>query len=193
MLAVLLIVAYVLGTFPSATLIARGNGIDISTFGSGNPGASNVTRALGWRVGIWVYALDALKGAVATGLALGFDGRPLAYWCGMAAVLGHMFPVFRRFAGGKGVATGSGVLLVLHPIIAACAMALWWIVSKLTGKAAIGSMVAVALVPVGLAVLGRPAWEYIAVAGLSALILAKHWGNFVRIVKREEPALRSRR
>lgn len=192
MLAVLLIVAYVLGTFPSATMIARGNGIDISTFGSGNPGASNVTRALGWRVGIWVYVLDALKGAVATGLALGFDGRPAAYWCGVAAVLGHMFPVFRRFAGGKGVATGSGVLLVLHPIIAPFALVLWWVVSKVTGKAAVGSMIAVALVPVGLAVLGRPAWEYIAVAGLSALILAKHWRNFVRIVKREEPALRGR-
>jgi glycerol-3-phosphate acyltransferase PlsY len=103
-----------------------------------------------------------------------------------------MFPVFRRFAGGKGVATGSGVLLVLHPIIAPFAVALWWIVSKVTGKAAVGSMIAVALVPIGLAVLGRPAWEYIAVAGLSALILAKHWRNFVRIVKREEPALRGR-
>ena len=192
MLVVLLIVAYLLGTFPSATLIARANGIDISTFGSGNPGASNVTRALGWRVGIWVYVLDALKGAVAAGLALGFDGRPAAYWCGVAAIVGHMFPVFRRFAGGKGVATGSGVLLVLHPIIAPFAVALWWIVSKVTGKAAVGSMVAVALVPVGLAVLGRPAWEYIAVAGLSALILAKHWPNFIRIVKREEPALRGR-
>lgn len=192
MLVVLLIVvAYLLGTFPSATLIARGNGIDISTFGSGNPGASNVTRALGWRVGIWVYVLDALKGALAAGLALGFDGRPMAYWCGVAVVLGHMFPVFRRFAGGKGAAAGSGVLLVLHPIIAPFAVALWWIVSKVTGKAAVGSMVAVSLVPVGLAVLGRPAWEYLGIAGLSALILAKHWRNFVRIVKREEPALRS--
>lgn len=190
---VLLVVAYLLGTFPSATLIARANGIDISTVGSGNPGASNVTRALGWRKGIWVYVLDALKGAIATGLALGLDGRPLAYWCGAAAILGHMFPIFRRFNGGKGVATGSGVLLVLHPIIAPFAVALWWIVAKLTGKAAVGSLVALTLVPVGLAILGRPAWEYFAVGGLSLLILAKHWRNFVRILKREEPAMRSAR
>lgn len=190
MFLVLPVVAYLLGTFPSATLIARANGIDISTFGSGNPGASNVTRALGWRKGAWVYVLDALKGAIATGLGLGLDGRPLAYWCGAAAIVGHMFPLFRRFKGGKGAAAGSGVLLVLHPIIVPFALALWWIIAKVTEKAAVGSMVVLGLVPVGLAVLGRPAWEYLAIAGLSALILAKHWRNFVRIVKREEPALR---
>lgn len=190
---VLFVVAYLLGTFPSATLIARANGIDISSVGSGNPGASNVTRALGWRKGVWVYVLDALKGAIAAGLALGLDGRPLAYWCGVAAIIGHMFPVFRRFNGGKGVATGSGVLLVLHPIIAPFAVGLWWIVAKVTGKAAVGSLVALTLVPVGLAILGRPAWEYFAVGGLSVLILAKHWRNFVRILKREEPAMRTSR
>lgn len=190
---VLLVVAYLLGTFPSATLIARANGVDISTVGSGNPGASNVTRALGWRKGVWVYVLDALKAAIATGLALGLDGRPLAYWCGVAAIIGHMFPVFRRFKGGKGAAAGSGVLLVLHPLIAPFAVALWWIVAKVTGKAAVGTAVAVTLVPVGLAALGRPAWEYFAIGGLSVLILAKHWRNFVRILKREEPAMRTSR
>ena len=186
---VLVVLAYLLGTFPSATLIARANGIDISTFGSGNPGASNVTRALGWRKGIWVYVLDALKGAIAAGVALGLDGRPLAYWCGAAAIVGHMFPVFRRFRGGKGVATGSGVLLVLQPIIAPFAVAIRWLVSRITGKAALGSMVAVALVPIGLAIMGRPAWEYFAVGAVSLLILAKHWRNFGRMIRREEPTL----
>ncbi len=193
MTALLLVGAYLLGTFPSAILIARANGVDIAAVGSGNPGASNVTRALGWRKGVWVYILDALKGAIAAGIPLALDGRPLAYWCGAAAILGHMFPVFRGFRGGKGVATGSGVLLVLHPIIAPFAVGLWWIITKVTGKAAIGSLVAVALVPIGLAVLGRPAWEYFAVGGLSLLILAKHWGNFVRIIKREEPEMRTAR
>ena len=190
---VLLVVAYLLGTFPSATLIARANGVDISTVGSGNPGASNVTRALGWRKGAWVYVLDALKGAVATGLGLGLEGRPIAYWCGVAAIVGHMFPLFREFKGGKGAATGSGVLLVLHPFIAPFALALWWIVAKVSGKAAVGTFVAVTLVPIGLALLGRPAWEFFAIGGLSLLILAKHWRNFVRILKREEPAMRSAR
>ena len=182
-------IAYVLGTFPSAILIARANGIDISTFGSGNPGASNVTRALGWRTGAWVYVLDAGKGAVAAGLGLALDGRPMAYWCGAAAIVGHMFPVFRAFRGGKGVATGSGVLLIVQPILATLAVALWWLVSKATGKAALGSVVAVGLVPIGLVVLDRPAWEFVAVAGLCALIVVKHAGNIKRLIRREEHAL----
>lgn len=188
---VLIVVAYLLGTFPSATLIARANGVDISTFGSGNPGASNVTRALGWRKGVWVYVLDALKGALAAGLALGLDGRPMAYWCGAAAIVGHMFPVFRRFRGGKGVATGSGVLVVMQPILAPFAIAVWWLMTKVTGKAAVGSIVVVALIPVGMAVLGRPAWEYLAVAAICLLILAKHWRNFGRILRSEEHAMRA--
>jgi glycerol-3-phosphate acyltransferase PlsY len=182
-------IAYVLGTFPSAILIARANGIDISTFGSGNPGASNVTRALGWRKGMWVYVLDASKGALAAGLGLALDGRPMAYWCGAAAIVGHMFPVFRHFKGGKGVATGSGVLLIVQPILAPLAVGLWWLVTKVTGKAALGSVIAVALVPIGLIVQEKPAWEFLAVAGLCGLILVKHAGNIVRLIRREEHSL----
>ncbi|HSL74891.1 MAG TPA: glycerol-3-phosphate 1-O-acyltransferase PlsY [Ilumatobacteraceae bacterium] len=186
---ILVPIAYVLGTFPSAILVARAGGIDIATFGSGNPGASNVTRALGWRKGVWVYVLDAGKGAIAAGLGLALDGRPMAYWCGAAAIVGHMFPVFRQFRGGKGVATGSGVLLVVQPILAPLAVGLWWLVSRVTGKAALGSVIAVALVPIGLIVLERPAWEFVAVAGLCALIVVKHAGNIKRLVRREEHAL----
>lgn len=182
-------IAYVLGTFPSAVLIARANGIDIATFGSGNPGASNVTRALGWRVGIWVYILDAGKGALAAGLGLAIDGRPMAYWCGAAAVIGHMFPVFRRFRGGKGVATGSGVLLIVQPILAPLAIGVWWVVTKLTGKAAIGSMITVALVPIGLIIEEKPAWEFFAVAGVCALIVVKHASNLARLARHEEHSL----
>ncbi len=185
----LILLAYVLGTFPSAILVARANGIDIHAVGSGNPGASNVTRALGWRKGVWVYVLDALKGAVATIIPLVVDGRPLAYWCGAAAIVGHMFPVFRRFRGGKGVATGSGVLVVLFPLVAAASVAVWWIVTKLTGKAAIGSIIAVILVPIGLAVVGAEPWEFVAVALLCGLILVKHLDNVTRMLRREEHSL----
>jgi len=196
--ALLILVSYALGTFPSANIIARANGIDIATFGSGNPGASNVTRALGWKKGIWVYILDALKAGLATGLGLGlgFDwagtGRPLAYVCAIAATLGHMFPVFRRFKGGKGVACGSGVVIVLQPLLGVIVAVVWWTISKITGKAAVGSIVTVGTVPVGLALLGRPAWEFAAMAALCGLILVKHWRNFGRLFRREEPSLRKR-
>lgn len=182
-------IAYVAGTFPSAIIVARASGVDIAAVGSGNPGASNVTRVLGWRKGVWVYVLDALKGAVPTALALLIDGRPLAYWCASAAIVGHMFPVFRHFRGGKGVATGSGALIVLQPLIFAVAVPAWWIVTKVTGKAAIGSLVAALLVPIGLIVLGQPAWEFFAVAAVTALIMLKHADNVVRLLRREEHSL----
>ncbi len=187
--AIAVVAAYLLGTFPSAILIARANGVDIATFGSGNPGASNVTRALGWRKGIWVYALDALKGGLGAGIGLWLGDRPLAYVCGAAAILGHMFPATRRFHGGKGVATGSGVLFVLYPIIAPLSVAVWFVISKLTGKAALGSVVAVALVPAALLIDGAPAWEFAAGAGLCLLIVMKHTGNIKRMIRREEPSL----
>ena len=186
---VLVLVAYVIGTFPSAILIARANGVDISTFGSGNPGASNVTRALGWRKGVWVYLLDAGKGALAAGLGLALDGRPVAYWCAAAAVVGHMFPILRRFKGGKGVATGSGALLVVQPILAPLAVGIWWVVTRVTGKAALGSVIAVALVPIGIIAMDQPRWELIAVGGLCALILLKHSSNIKRMIRREEHSL----
>ncbi|MEM9514150.1 MAG: glycerol-3-phosphate acyltransferase [Actinomycetota bacterium] len=187
--ALLVLGGYVIGTFPSAILVARANGVDIESFGSGNPGASNVTRALGWRKGVWVYALDAAKGAIAAGVGLAVGGAPLAYWCGGAAIVGHMFPVLRGLRGGKGVATGSGVLLVVQPILAPLAVGTWWLLTRVTGKAAIGSVVAVALVPVGLLMQNDPAWEFIAVAALCALIVVRHAGNIVRIVRREERAM----
>lgn len=185
----LIAIAYLMGTFPSAIIVARASGVDINAVGSGNPGASNVTRALGWRKGAWVYALDALKGAIPTALALAIDGRPLAYWCAAAAIVGHMFPVFRRFRGGKGVATGSGALLVLLPLVFVVSAVVWFAVTRLTGKAAVASIVAIVLVPVGLIVLDRPAWEFAAVAGVCALIMLKHWDNVARLLRREEHSL----
>ena len=97
MWTLLLPVAYLIGTFPSASLVARANGIDIRTVGSGNPGASNVARVLGWRRGVWVFVLDAAKGALAAGLGLVVDGRPAGYWLGAAAVIGHVFPVWQKW------------------------------------------------------------------------------------------------
>jgi len=105
------------------------------------------------------------------------------------AIIGHMFPATRGFRGGKGVATGSGVLFVLYPIIAPLGVAVWWVVTKVTGKAAVGSVVAVALVPIALLVDGAPAWEFAAAAGLCALIVLKHAGNIKRMIRREEHSL----
>ncbi len=184
--AALVPVAYLLGTFPSADIVASGSGVDITTAGSGNPGASNVTRTLGWRKGVVVFALDALKGALAALFGLWVGGRAGGYVLGGAAIVGHVFPFMRRLRGGKGVATGGGVIAVLHPIVGVAVSAIWLAVSRLTGKAAIASIVAVVAAPVGLAIAGAPAWEFAAMVGLCSLLVVRHAGNIKRLVRREE-------
>lgn len=189
MWALLLPIAYLIGTFPSATLIARANGIDIRTVGSGNPGASNVTRVLGWRKGVWVFVLDAAKGALAAGLGLMVAGRPAGYALGAAAIVGHVFPVWQRFRGGKGVATGGGVFAVLSPIVFAALVVLWFALSRLTKKASLASIVVVALLPVGVGIVRQQVWEVLATIALCVLVMARHLGNIKRLITRKEHAL----
>jgi acyl phosphate:glycerol-3-phosphate acyltransferase len=197
MWAVLILPAYLLGTFPSAEVVARASGVDITTAGSGNPGASNVTRVLGWRKGVLVFVLDAAKGAIAALVGLwagGWDGGPAdprvaGYALGAAAIVGHVFPVTRRFRGGKGVATGSGVMVVLQPAVVAALAVVWLVVSRLTGWASVASIACVALFPIGLAVTGAPAWEFGATVALAAVVLARHAGNVARLLRGGEPSL----
>ena len=189
--------AYLLGTFPSAELVARASGVDITATGSGNPGASNVTRTLGWRKGALVFVLDAAKGAIATLVGLwagGWDGGPAdprvaGYALGAAAIVGHVFPITRRFRGGKGVATGAGVMVVLHPAVVAALAVVWLALSRATGRAALASIACVALFPIGLAITGAPAWEFAATIALAVLVLARHLGNVRRLLRGAEPAL----
>src|SRR3954447_3355265 len=104
-LALLVPLAYLLGTFPSAGLVARGRGVDVTAEGSGNPGASNTFRLLGWKAGAVVFALDFAKGALAAGVGIVVDGHLGAFVLGGAAIIGHTLPITRRFKGGRGVAT----------------------------------------------------------------------------------------
>lgn len=179
-------VAYLVGTFPSAILIARANGIDIRAVGSGNPGASNVTRVLGWKRGMWVFVLDIAKGALAAGGGLLVAGRPAGYVLGAAAVVGHVFPVWERFKGGKGVATGGGVAAAMVPIAFVALIALWFAISKATGKASVASIVIVALLPVGVAIERQSWWEVLAIIGVCALVMARHAGNITRLLRGRE-------
>ena len=188
-IALAVIVSYFFGTVPSAIAVARSKGVDITSFGSGNPGASNVGRALGTRYFVLVMFMDAAKGAVPTAAMLG--DRHVAYLCGAAAVLGHVFPVTRRFKGGKGVATGAGVVLVLHPFILLAAFGSWLLLSKVTGKASIGSIVAVPVVVGGFLIAGVPAWEVWSIIGIGLLVEARHLGNIKRLLSGSENRLDS--
>jgi len=187
----LLPIAYLIGTFPSAMLIAGASGIDIRDVGSGNPGASNVTRVLGWRRGGWVFLIDIAKGAVAAGLGLAVADRQAGYALGAAAVFGHIFPIWQRFRGGKGVATGGGIFAVMSPLVFVVLVAMWFVISRVTKKASLASISIVILLPVGVGLVERDRWEVAATIGICMLVMARHFGNIRRLVSRREHGLPS--
>jgi glycerol-3-phosphate acyltransferase PlsY len=185
-IALLVPLAYLLGTFPSAEMVARRRGVDVTAAGSGNPGASNALRLLGWRAGAVVFGLDAAKGAVAALAGLLIDGERGALVLGIAAILGHVLPVTRRFKGGRGVATASGVLLVLHPLILLGAAVVWGVLARLTGKASVASIVVVIAFPIAVALTGAAWWEVTVLAVVAVLVVARHGANLRRLVRGEE-------
>ena len=181
------VAAYLVGTFPTAMLVA---GSRATSEGSGNPGASNVYRVAGRKAGLVVFAGDFLKGAVATASGYAIDGRSLALACGAAAVVGHCFPVTRRFKGGKGVATAAGFVLVIEPIATAVAIVAWLLVAKLAHKASVASLVVAVGIPCAVLVIRGPGVEAATVAAVAALVVARHADNVARLMRGEERTLR---
>lgn len=189
-LIALVVVAYVIGTFPSAVMVARSRGVDILAEGSGNPGASNVARVLGGRYGAVVFVLDALKGVIAAFIGVAVTDGAWVYLFVGAALVGHMFPVTRRFQGGKGIATAGGAMLVLHPLVSGTLIVLWYVLSKITKKASIGSVLATIGMPIGCAIDGASLAEVLAIVALGLLVIMRHAGNLRRLVRGEELATR---
>jgi glycerol-3-phosphate acyltransferase PlsY len=185
----LLALSYLLGTFPTALIVARVAGHDPTTEGSGNPGASNVYRLAGARAGLAVFLGDAAKGAAATAAGRAAGGPPVALACGIAAVLGHVFPLFRGFRGGRGVATAAGTVAVVEPLVAVPFVGAWLLIARLTGRASVASLAVIGATPVVVVALDRPAWEKAGIAGLAAVVVARHAGNLVRLARGEEPTL----
>ena len=185
-----LVPAYLLGTFPSAVLVARSKGVDITAVGSGNPGASNVARTLGTRWGVIVFAVDGLKGAIPALVGLLAHSRPAAYLFVAAAIIGHMFPITRRFHGGKGVATLAGAMIALHPISSAVLLLVWYVVRRLTRTASLASLVIAAALPVGVGIERSRAWEVFATIGLSLLVMVRHVDTIKRLLSGHELSAR---
>ena len=182
--------AYLLGTFPSALLVARSKGVDITAVGSGNPGASNVARVLGTTWGVVVFVLDGLKGAIPAGVGLVAGSRGGAYALVAAAILGHMYPITRRFRGGKGVATLGGAMLVLHPLTSAVLLAVWYAVRRVSRTASVASLVIAVALPVGVGIERARAWEVVATVCLSLLVMVRHVDNIRRLLAGHELSAR---
>lgn len=205
--------AYGIGAIPFGLLIGKARGVDIRKVGSGNIGATNLGRALGSRWwGLFCFILDLLKGLVpvlAYGLLSGQTGGTGAgtgqTWpwllVGVAAILGHVFPVYLGFRGGKGVATSFGVLLGVWPYLtlpAVGALVTWLIFAGALRYVGLASVMAAVVLPVyfGIAAMGlkmsvQQAWPIFAIASLLALlVVVRHAGNLRRIARGQEPRLR---
>lgn len=183
--------AYVVGSIDFAVVVARMYGVDIHQVGSGNPGTSNVLRTLGRLPAVMVFVGDMLKGVVAAAMGMIASGLadPQIHWAfaaGLAAVVGHCYPVFHRFKGGKGVATAGGLVLFTLPLVALIDVVLWVVVARVTKTASISSLVVMAVtIPLAL-------WRGIEIGALMwlvatiALIVWRHRANIQRMVRGDE-------
>ncbi len=184
-----LLLGYLLGSIPFGLVFTRAAGLgDIRRVCSGNIGATNVLRACGKALAAATLLADGGKGAAAVLLAGWAWGPATAAWAGLAAVLGHLFPVWLRFRGGKGVATGLGVLLAAAPLAGAVACAVWLAMAKLGRRSSLAGLAAFAAAPVAAwAVYGAGrGWLALAVA---ALVFARHHANIRRLLAGTEPRI----
>ncbi|HNS20780.1 MAG TPA: glycerol-3-phosphate 1-O-acyltransferase PlsY [Sedimentisphaerales bacterium] len=207
-----IVVAYVLGSIPFAQIIAKLHGKDLRTIGSGNIGATNLARAVGRTWGYVCFALDVLKGAIPVVAVRAIAGPPdrpalLALWLavGVAAILGHVFPVFLRFKGGKGVATSFGVTLGLWPYFTICgliALAVWVGAVLVWRYVSLASICASAAFPIALlaGILIRPDWDLshlwplvIAAVVIPAFVIVRHRANMRRLLAGTENKIRDKR
>jgi acyl phosphate:glycerol-3-phosphate acyltransferase len=181
--------AYLLGSIPFAFLAGRARGVDLRTVGSGNLGAANVFRTLGRRMGIAVMAADILKGVVAVVIARALTDDPWPAVAAAAAMAGHVFPVWLRFRGGKGVAVGGGAVIALMPLAALILFAIWIVVvatTRFTSLAAIvGCVVAVPLVWA----LDYPTSDVVFTAVGALAVLVLHRQNLRRLLRGQEPRI----
>ncbi|NPV28628.1 MAG: glycerol-3-phosphate 1-O-acyltransferase PlsY [Firmicutes bacterium] len=182
--------SYLLGAVPFGYLFGRLKGIDLRSHGSGNIGTTNAFRVLGRKMGILVFFCDLIKGLIPALLGKTLLGPGWGVAAGLAAVIGHNWSVFLGFKGGRGVATGAGVVLALMPEVILLAFGIWVAVVLLTGYVSLGSIVASLSVPL-VALFFREPWIYFLFAIPAPLfIVFKHLPNIRRLQKGTEPRIR---
>lgn len=182
------IVAYLIGSIPFGYLIVRGKvGADIRQTGSGGTGATNVSRRAGKLAGVVTLLLDALKGAGAVFFARAVTGSEwIVAAAAVAVIVGHIFPVWLGFRGGKGVATGAGVFLVLAPVAVLCAGVVFLAIVFITRYVSLGSMIGAAMIPVFVWLMSDSRPLLIAAVLGALLIVFAHRGNIERLARGTE-------
>lgn len=192
--ALLLVASYAAGSIPFAWIVTKlVRGVDVRTIGSGNVGATNASRVLGRKWFLVVFVLDAAKGAVPVLILAPLAGLTgdaatrVAMGCGLASILGHVFPVFLGFRGGKGVATGSGVLTALAPLPALCAFGVFAVVLAAFRFVSLASIAGCAALPPLALAFGTPGEIVWFCAFVAVLVIALHRKNMARIAAGTEP------
>jgi len=193
-MALIVGLAYLIGSIPFALLLARRwNVADLRLVGSGNLGAANVMRASGVTAGVLVALLDMGKGAASVWLAGRFTtGTVVPAAAGVAAIVGHVYPIWLRFRGGKGVATACGVFSVLTPLAVPPALAIFVVVAALTKYISLGSVLASLALPPLAYVTGSSAAAVVAASVAATLIIFRHRSNMTRLRARTEPRMGAR-
>lgn len=186
------VLAYLIGSVSFAVVVSRLMGLaDPHTYGSGNPGATNVLRTGNRRAAALTLIGDAGKGAVAVGLAYHFASRYQlteidVAWMGLAAFVGHLFPVFHRFAGGKGVATAAGVLLALSPWLGLATLATWIIIAVFFRYSSLAALVSAVFAPCFAWLMLGAQPVLIPLALMSLLLIARHRSNITKLLAGQE-------
>jgi glycerol-3-phosphate acyltransferase PlsY len=193
MTAILILFAYVVGSIPSGFILGRLAGVDVRDAGSGNIGATNVARVLGKGRGFLTLIADTAKGFVPVVIAqrLGVDDVALAL-IASAAFLGHLYPLFLRFHGGKGVATAFGDFLALAPFVTLVLFAVFGIAVLSSRRVSLGSMAAALAAPITLWAFSAPMEFIIMGAFIGAMIVIRHRDNIGRLLAGTEPRFGSR-
>lgn len=175
------VLAYVSGSIPFGKLVALSHGIDIQKRGSGNIGFANVRRIVGWRAGLITLVADVAKGFGPTLIASYFIGATLAFFVGVVAIVGHVYPVWLRFRGGKGIATGLGVVLALNPIAGIVGAAVY-VVSCFVTKVSSRSSIIGLLATMGTAVIMVPTswWQYMILLSIALWTLRHNFSGKVK-------------
>lgn len=189
-LALIALAGYLLGAIPFGLVLTRAAGLgDIRRVGSGNIGATNVLRTGRKSLAAATLVLDAAKGAAAVLLGRHFAGEAGVLAGGLAAVLGHLFPVWLGFKGGKGVASGFGVLLAAAPWAGLAAGLVWLVCALLTRISSLSALLACLAAPLIAWALGTPPPTEALVAGVALLIIARHHANLRRLLAGTEPRI----
>lgn len=191
--AIACIVAYLLGSIPNGLVFGKLIWqVDLREHGSHNIGATNAWRTLGKGPGFLIFLLDFFKGFISVWLGSVLAGTPMTMvLAGICAIIGHSCSVFLKFKGGKGVATGLGVIVMLMPLPALIVFAVWLLIVKISGYVSLGSIIAAALVPI-LAWLQGYAMEY-TVFGLlaAAFVIVRHKANIIRLLNGSESKIKA--